>query len=201
MNIVYLDIETQHLFSEFPGAQKDYRNYGKLKVALAGTLADGKYIAFPEDRVENGLMRYLNSFDRIVGHNLFGFDYKVLGSYFQFPEVVFGARGKGINGKTFDTKTEFAHIVNTNINDNKEVSWVSLDDIAQRNFGIDKTEDSILIPKMWQDGKYEEVKAHLFRDLELTEKFYLAGCAGTKIKYHHKVYGVSHGEKEVYIKW
>jgi len=200
MKVVYLDIETQHLFNEFEGGQKNKSNINKLKIAVAGTInsEEGSYKTFGEERVE-GLIRYLNRFDRIVGYNIFGFDYKVLGSYFQYPEAILGTRQAGIISKTFDVMLEFSHIVNKQYN--KDVSWVKLDDIAQRNFGMQKPIDGLLIPGMWRNGKREEVKSYVLNDLKMTERFYLAGIDGATLRYEHSLYGKSEGEKEIYIKW
>jgi len=193
MKTVYLDIETKHLLEEF--GSKDMRNCPKLKVAVAGTLCNDEYITWEEDMLMP-MIKFLKTADVIVGHNIFSFDYKVLGGYFQFPEVILGTRQVGIISKTFDTMTQFSHVIN-----DKAMSWVSLDDIAKRNFGMHKPHDGKLIPQMWKDGYHGKVKEYLLNDLQMTEKFYLAGCKGTTIKYDHKTYGKSQGEKEIYIKW
>jgi hypothetical protein len=195
MKTVYLDVETKHLLDEFPGGRKDRSNIKLLKVAVAGTLCEGEYITWEEDMLMP-MIKYLKTADLIVGHNVFSFDYKVLGGYFQYPEVILGTRQGGIVSKTFDTQTEFTRIIN-----DRDVSWVSLDDIATRNFGMHKPHDAILIPQMWKDGYHGQVKEYLLNDLRMTEKFYLSGCQGTKIKYDHKIYGKSQGEREIYLKW
>ena len=96
--------------------------------------------------------------------------------------------------KSFDTMIEFDKFTG-------EAGWVSLNDIAQRNFGMKKTEDSVKIPEMYREGKIDEVKHYLLNDLKMTEQFYLLGKKGHIFKYDHKVYGKSYGEKEVYVKW
>jgi DEAD/DEAH box helicase domain-containing protein len=209
MKVVYLDVETQYIFEDFPGGQNDRNNtIRKLKIAVIGTLAGETFRMFGESQIMD-LLAHLRRFDKVVGHNLIGFDYLVLGSYFQFPESQLGSRGVGLIGKTHDTMLEFSHIVNASLNvkDGRKAGWVALDDIAKRNFGLQKPHDGKLIPKMWRDGKHEEVISYLRNDLEITKRFYLAGVEGRNIKYDHKTYSektnkqVSQGEKEVFVKW
>lgn len=204
MNVAYFDLETLHLFDEFPGKQKDKRNYSKLGIAVAGILDEKEYRVYGYAWVDQ-LIEDLKAYDLIVGHNLFNFDYKVLGSYFEYPEAILGTRQAGIVSRTFDTMQEFSHIVNEV--SGEDVGWVGLDDIAQRNFGMGKTHDGKLIPQMWREGKHKIVKEYPLNDLEMTKRFYLAGCAGTTIKYNHTLYNKrtnkreSLGEKEIFIKW
>ncbi len=186
-NIVYLDIETQHLITEFEGGWKRPDNYRKLKIAELGILQDGKYKTFEENNIDN-LISELDKSKLIVGHNIIQFDYEILKYYFS-QDIMFK-----IKMKTFDTMLKFDKFTG-------KAGWVSLNDIATRNFGMSKTEDGTKIPQMWREGKKEQVKSYLLNDLKITEKFYLKGKEGYKFKYEHKVYGKSYGEREVYVKW
>ncbi len=186
-NVTYLDIETQHLITEFEGGWKNPKNYAKLKIAELGILQNDIYKTFNESNIDT-LTNELDYEQLIVGHNIIGFDYKVLEHYIP-KDIMFR-----IILKSFDTMLEFDKFTG-------EAGWVSLDDIAQRNFGMKKTEDSIKIPEMWREGRIDEVKHYLLNDLKMTEQFYLLGKKGHTFKYDHKVYGKSHGEKEVYVKW
>ncbi len=185
-NIIYLDIETQHLITEFVGGWKKSENYGKLKIAELGILRNNIYTTFEEDNIDN-LLPELNDTELICGHNIIKFDFEVLKYYLSKDEMF------KIILKSFDTMLEFDKFT-------EDAGWVSLDDIAQRNFGMKKTEDSVLIPKMWHNGEKDRVKQYLRNDLKITEQFYLLGKKGGNIKYDHKVYGKSHGEREIYIK-
>ena len=186
-NIIYLDIETQHLITEFDGGWKNSKNYAKLKIAELGILRNNVYTTFEENNI-NDLMSELFDSEIVVGHNIIQFDFKILEHYFP-KDVMFK-----IILKSFDTMLEFDKFTG-------EAGWVSLDDISQRNFGMKKTEDSIKIPEMWRNGEKDRVKQYLYNDLYMTEKFYLCGKKGHTFKYEHKIYGKSYGEKEVYIKW
>ncbi len=185
--IIYLDIETQNLMTDFPGGWKCEDNYKNIKIAEVGTLCNGTYETYEEDNIDQ-LVNKLNDANLIVGHNILKFDYKVLQHYTEKD----GMRKFVL--KSFDTMLEFEKFTGRG-------GWVSLDDLARRNFGMNKTEDSAQIPKMWRDGKREEVKSYLLNDLKMTERVYLHGKNGGKFKYEHKEYGESFGEREVFVKW
>lgn len=186
-NILYLDIETQYLVTDFPGGWKNPENYKRIRIAELGTLYNGEYKTYEENNIIE-LIELLEMSNAIVGHNIVKFDYEILRHYFS-KEIIYRSIFK-----TFDTMLEFDKFTG-------EGGWVSLDDIATRNFGMSKTEDSIKIPEMWRNGEREKVKSYLLNDLKMTEKFYLAGREGYKFKYEHKEYGRSYGEREVYVKW
>ena len=186
-NIVYLDIETQYLMTDFPGGWKNDENYKKIKIAVLGTLCNDKYRTFGEKDIDK-LDEELQSADLVVGHNIMKFDYTVLKHYVPKEYI------EPLRKKSFDTMLEFSKFTGNS-------SWVSLDDLATRNFGMAKTHDSATIPKMWRDGHHDEVKSYLLNDLKMTEAVYLHGKKGGKFKFEYKNYGESFGEREVFIKW
>jgi DEAD/DEAH box helicase domain-containing protein len=186
-DIAYLDIETQHLITEFPGSWKREDNYRKIKIAEVGILQNNVYETYGEDDIDQ-LLDKLDDISLIVGHNITKFDYKVLNHYIDNKDM------KKLVEKAFDTMLEFARHTGKG-------GWVSLDDLARRNFGMRKTEDSVDIPKMWREGKHEEVRNYLLNDLKMTERVYLHGRKGGKFKYEHKEWGESFGEREVFVKW
>jgi len=190
-NILYLDIETQHLITEFPGGWKNPENYKRIRIAELGTLYNGEYKTYEEDNIVD-LVFDLVEAKVIVGHNIKQFDYEVLKWYYDHTERHVMPE---IRKKTFDTMLEFSKHTKDG------AGWVGLDDIASRNFGMKKTEDSIKIPEMWRNGQVEKVKDYLYNDLLMTEKFFLSGRIGQEFLYEHKIYGKSYGERKVYVKW
>jgi len=189
-NILYLDIETQHLITEFPGGWKNPENYKRIRIAELGTLYNGEYKTYEEDNIVDLVFNLVEA-KLIVGHNIKQFDYEVLKHYYDHEERHVMPE---LRKKTFDTMLEFQNFT-------PRAGWVSLDSISTLNFGMSKTEDSIKIPEMWRSGQKEKVKEYLKNDLKMTEQFYLAGKKGHKFKYEHKEYGKSYGEREVYVKW
>lgn len=66
---------------------------------------------------------------------------------------------------------------------------------------VNLTVGHIDIPKMWREGKREDVRNYLLNDLKITERVYIHGRNGGKFKYEHKEWGESFGEREVFVKW
>lgn len=190
-DILYLDIETQYIMTDFEGGWKRAENYKNIRIAELGILQNNEYKTFEEDNIAE-LAFDLAKASLIVGHNIIQFDYEVLKWYYDHKEQYILPK---LKSKTFDTMLEFSKFTKDG------AGWVGLDDIASRNFGMKKTEDSIKIPEMWRAGKHDQVKAYLHNDLLMTEKFFLAGRKGHNFKYDHKIYGKSLGEREVYVKW
>lgn len=187
-NIIYLDIETKYLITEFEGGWKKPENYKKLQIAELGTLFNGEFQTYEEDNIEDLIFEIMVNADLIVGHNIIQFDQRILKYYLDEKSMNI------LRSRTFDTMLEFDKFTG-------EAGWVSLNDIAQRNFGMSKTEKSIDVPRLWREGKRDIVKNYLKNDLLMTEKFYLLGKRGFIFKYEHKIYGKSHGERQAYVKW
>jgi len=187
-DIIYLDIETMYLMTDFPDGWKREDNYRKIRIAELGTLYNGQYQTYEEENIEDLVFEIFVNADRIVGHNIKQFDLRVLRYYIDEKTLL------KFYSKIFDTMLEFDKFTG-------DAGWVSLNDICTRNFGLSKTESSKDVPKMWREGHKEQVKGYLLNDLKMTEMFYLAGKKGQIFKYDHKVYGVSYGERSVYIKW
>lgn len=185
MNVIIFDLETQYLFKELGMLDFNSRDPTKLKLSVAGILTNGKSLFFNENQIAE-LMEYLKKADLIVGHNLLRFDYLVLQPYVD-EDVI-----KLLANKTFDMMLELEKTTGC---------WIPLDDLGKRNIGMIKNMDTLKIPKMWREGKHEEVKNYLINDLKMTEAIFNHGKQAGKFKYEHKEYGESLGEKEVIVKW
>lgn len=179
-DIAFFDLETKYLYQEL-----ETKDPTKLKLAVAGILSNKEHLFFEEGQVQE-LFKTLNQADLIVGHNLLRFDYLVLQPYFKQNII------KTLQNKTFDTMLELDKLTSC---------WTSLDDLCKRNLGITKTVDTLKIPKMWREGKHQEVKDYLLNDLKMTEAVFNHGRNVGKFKYDHKEYGKSFGEREVSVKW
>lgn len=183
MKTAFFDLETQYLFKEVGGRE----NIHKLKIALVGIRIDSQNFIFAEDKLLDAI-KILQEADLIIGHNILGFDYLVIEPYIE-KEII-----EMLKKKTFDMMYELSKII-------VGASFIGLDDLAKRNLGIKKTCDSILIPGMWREGKHKEVEEYLKNDLKVTEAVYNYAKSNRKLKYEHKNYNVSGGEKEVKINW
>lgn len=184
-NIAFFDTETQHLFGE-----NGIKNPAGLKLAVAGVLINDEVLYFEENQVEE-LFKILVNSKLVVGHNLYGFDYQVIQPYIK--QDVFGLLGQ--KGKSLDMMFEIAKILGN------KVKWVKLDDLASRNIGMSKPHEGNEIPRMWKEGKHDEVKSYLANDLKMTEAIYSYAIINKKLKYGHYEYGVSFGERELSLYW
>jgi len=195
--IGFFDLETQWLFQEIEPRweQMSWREKTeirdtlskKLRLAVAGLMDhEGNVKFFTEENIEE-LFNALESVDLIVGHNLFGFDYIVLSSYHSSVDVV-----EKFQEKTFDTLQELEKVTG---------NWTALNDLGQLNLGVHKSEDTLKIPKMWRDGKHDEVKEYLRTDLEITKGIYDYGKTRGELKYTHKDYGKIKGVRTVKVHW
>jgi len=184
-DIVFFDTESQYAFGE-----NGIKNPSELNVAVSGILVNNKVTLFEENQT-NELFEILDKAKLIVGHNLFGFDYQLIQPY--IDQDVFESLGR--KGKTLDMMFELAQILG------RKVRWIKLNELALRNIGMSKTHDSKDIPKMWRDGKHNEVKAYLINDLKMTEAIYNYALKNKKLKYNHSEFNISFGEREVNVNW
>ncbi len=185
MKTAFFDLETQWLFEELGMINYKNNDPTKLKIAVAGVLQNGKTTFFNENETVE-LIETLKKADKIVGHNLFGFDYLVLQPYIK-KEIL-----KTLHPNTLDMMHELNKLTGC---------FTKLDDLGKRNVGMSKSIDTKKIPKMWRDGKHNAVRDYLLNDLKMTEAIFNHGKKFKKLKYEHKDYGKSLGEREVRVKW
>ncbi len=69
------------------------------------------------------------------------------------------------------------------------------------NLGITKTEDTLLIPKLWKEGRYSVVKEYLRRDLELTAGIFCYVLKFGQLTYPHKEFGKFIEDRTIKINW
>ncbi|MBS7631804.1 hypothetical protein KEJ47_09625 [Candidatus Bathyarchaeota archaeon] len=184
MKLTFFDLETQYLLQEL-GMNHYNRDPTKLKLAVAGILRNGETSFFSENQLDE-LLKILNDADLIVGHNLLEFDYLVLEPYLGSSIL------ESLRDKTFDIMLELKKLTGC---------YISLDDLCRRNLGLSKCCNTLEIPKMWRDGKREEVRDYLLNDLKMTEAIFTHGKNRGVFKYEHKEYGKSLGEREIKVKW
>lgn len=156
MSTGYFDIETQNLFADVGGRG----GCDKLRLSVAGLVIDDEPCRFFEEDDVNELLETLSGLDLIVGHNLLRFDYPVLTPYDcdrLLPKLV---------PKTLDT---WAYIYM------RTQEMVSLNNLAKNNIGFAKSGYGGDMPRLWREGKKDEVKEYNRHDVELTKGIYLCG--------------------------
>lgn len=199
--IGFFDLETKYSFRDFhpdweqmPSKRKKTlfpQLVKKLKLAIAGILVvEPKkrryhYLYFEEKDI-NKLKVKLNNLDLIIGHNLTGFDYRVLATYFSPSQIQLFER------KTIDT-FKLLHKATG--------QYIALDDLGKLNLDVVKTTDSWKIPGMWRAGQHREVKSYLKRDLEITAGIFAYALKNKKIMYPHKHFGKFQGNTVAQVNW
>ncbi len=100
------------------------------------------------------LEQFLRAFDGvIIGHNILAFDYRVLRPLLSL---------EGIIEKTIDT---LAFLYQKN---GGRLNGLALDALSQANFGKGKSISGKSVPKLWREGKHQEVIAYNETDCALT---------------------------------
>ncbi len=164
--VCVLDLETSKLvkgeLSALPLAF-----VGTLTYELrAGDYLPGPHLTFLPDQLD-GLEKLLQSFEGVVlGHNILGFDYEVLE-----PRVsLWGAKERTVDTMGFLYEKRATEPMWSPMETHDALSGLSLNNLARRNLGWGKKEgiSGRSIPKMWREGKREEVIAYNREDLALT---------------------------------
>jgi hypothetical protein len=104
----------------------------------------------------------------IIGHNLFGFDYRVLRRHLNLERVI---------EKSVDT----LHLLYELSGGGEEGSLYALDKLAKENFGERKLEKGSTVPKLIEQGKIAEVLAYNERDCDLTFRVWWKMVSDRKI--------------------
>jgi len=160
MKEIVLDLETQHAF----GATR--ADPGRLKISLVGIYRyeTDSYEAYREEELSK-LWPIIEHADRIIGFNLFHFDYPVMVPYYP---------GKW---QKFPTLDIFAHA-------EKTLGFrVGLDAIAQATLGHGKTGTGLDALKFYKAGKWKELEEYCLADVRVTREVYEHGLAHKKLKY------------------
>ena len=109
---------------------------------------------------EGELIKALDSFDLVIGHNVLRFDFLVLSPYCKSDII------KHFKPKTLDTLDYLKTITG---------KFVSLNELAQLNTNAEKTMSGADAPNLWRSGKKDEVREYCRNDVELLREIYLLG--------------------------
>jgi len=199
--IAFFDIETKQLFKDIVPEWEDLKSsekkqlypmiFKKIGMAVAGVLTFDnkkdlpKYDYYTETDIEQ-LKKKLGEYDIIIGHNLLRFDYVVVEKYLPADFI------KNLEVKTIDT---FALLYK------RTKEYIGLNDLGKLNLGMTKTEDTLMIPKLWKEGRYSEVKEYLRRDLELTAGMFCYVLKNGQLRYPHKKFGKFIEDRTIKIDW
>jgi DNA polymerase elongation subunit (family B) len=159
--IIVLDLETQKGFHEV-----DRSKLHQLKVSVVGIYDsfDEQYLCF-EEKDFLRLEERLKLADLIVGFNINGFDFKVLGPYLLTDVKKF---------KVLDLLDEIHKILGHR---------VSLQSLAEGTFKDSKSGTGWDAIQLFRDGRMEELKKYCLDDVRLTKKVYEYGLEHKKVYY------------------
>jgi len=175
-NIVYFDLETQHLADEVGGWNNIHRM--GLAVAVTYSSTDATFCRFTEDDAGE-LVAELQRADLVVGFNVVRFDYQVLQPYTQVPL------------QTLPTVDMMQHVF-------QALGFrLSLDAIASATLGASKSADGIQAVHWYRRGEIDKVLDYCQRDVEVTRDVYEFGLRHGFVRYRDRQYRM----RQVPVRW
>jgi DEAD/DEAH box helicase domain-containing protein len=160
-NEVVLDIETANSFA-------DVGKYDPtlLKVSLVGaySYATDSYTSYLEPDLPK-LWRLLESADRIIGYNLFGFDYPVLNTYYPGDLASF---------PTLDIMKEIEKVIGFR---------VKLDDVAHGSLGTGKSGNGLQAIEFFRRGEIDKLREYCLQDVKVTKEVYEFGRSNKRVHF------------------
>lgn len=165
MREVVLDIETQNTFQEV-GAY----NPALLDISLIGCWFSetDTFETFLEGDLPK-LWPRLEHADRIIGFNLFGFDYPCMQRYYS---------GNLMKLPTLDLLVEIE----------KRLGFrIKLDTVAQATLNMGKSGDGLQAVEFWKKGELEKLKSYCLQDVRVTRDVYFHALKDKQINYFDRM--------------
>jgi DEAD/DEAH box helicase domain-containing protein len=164
-NEVVLDIETANSFADVGKYDPSL-----LKVSLVGcySYATDSYTSYLEPDLPK-LWRLLESADRIIGYNLFGFDYQVLNQYYPGDLAAF---------PTLDILKDIEKAVGYR---------VKLDDVAHGSLGTGKSGNGLQAIEFFRRGEIDKLRDYCLQDVKVTKEVYEFGLANQHVRFKDRM--------------
>jgi DEAD/DEAH box helicase domain-containing protein len=168
-NEIVLDIETQNTFQDVGAYQANL-----LQISLIGVYfyETDTYETFLEPDLPKLWPRMERS-SRIIGYNLFGFDYPCMQTYYTGDIMKF---------PTVDIMVEIEKRIGHR---------VKLDDVAHATLGIGKSGTGLKAVEYWRDGEIDKLRDYCLQDVKVTKDIYEKALTEKKVFYFNKL-----GEKQ-----
>ena len=166
---IVLDIETQNTFQDVGAYQASL-----LKISLIGVYfyETDSYEAFLEPDLPK-LWPRLERSSRIIGYNLFGFDYPCMQTYYT---------GDIMKLPTVDLLVEIEKRIGHR---------VKLDDVAHATLGVGKSGHGLQAVEYWRNGEIDKLRDYCLQDVRVTKEVYEKALQEKKIYYFNRL-----GEKQ-----
>lgn len=176
MNDIFFDLETQKAFQDV-GSRENIRLL-RVSVAVTFSTATNEFKAYTEKDV-SALIADLKAADRVIGFNLFNFDYQVLKAYTT-------ERLSDLN--TLDLLEDLY---------NKLGFRVGLDALASATLGVQKSANGLLAVQWFREGKLDQLIAYCRDDVALTKQLFEFGRDNGYVLYPDRM-----GRKQrVAVRW
>ncbi|MBU1630129.1 ribonuclease H-like domain-containing protein [Patescibacteria group bacterium] len=162
---VVLDIETQNTFQDIGSY-----NASLLDVSLIGCYfyETDTFETFLQEDLPK-LWPRLERSDRIIGFNLFGFDYPCMQKYYA---------GDLMKLPTVDILVEIE----------KRLGFrIKLDIVAQATLGMGKSGHGLLAVEYWKNGELEKLKNYCLQDVRVTRDIYEKALIENSIAYFDRM--------------
>ncbi len=154
ISTVVIDVETQNGPDDVPGG---WSNVAAFKCSCAVTATEGvgdpTFQTWWEDQVSS-LIDHLSQHDRIVGFNIKRFDYAVLSAYGNVSHLF---------GKTIDILGMMYDRLGFR---------VSLQSLAEINFGQSKLGTGVQAIEWWRTGDLDRLEKYCQEDVKITRLLY-----------------------------
>jgi DEAD/DEAH box helicase domain-containing protein len=147
---VVLDIETRNTFSDVGSY-----NAALLDISVIGCYfyETDSFECFLEEDLPK-LWPRLERSDRVIGYNLFGFDYPCMQEYYT---------GDLMKLPTIDLLVEIEKRIGHR---------VKLDDVAHATLGVGKSGHGLQAVEFWKKGEIEKLKDYCLQDVKITRDVY-----------------------------
>jgi DEAD/DEAH box helicase domain-containing protein len=162
---IVLDIETANSFADVGKYDPSL-----LKISLVGvySYATREYSSYLESDLPK-LWSVLEAADRIIGYNLFGFDYQVMNTYYP---------GDFMKFPTLDIMKEIEKAVGFR---------VKLDDVAQASLGEGKSGNGLQAIEFFRRGEIDKLRAYCLQDVRVTKEIYEYGLRNSHVKFKDRL--------------
>ena len=150
----FFDLETQRLAEEVGGWGNSHLM--RLSVGVLYDSREGRYFDYGEKEV-NRLIEHLIKCDLLIGFNIRRFDYKVLKGYSPYPFESL---------PTLDLLDDIYQCLGFRL---------SLDHLARKTLGTQKTGDGLMAVRLFREGKQQELTEYCRQDVEITKSLFEFG--------------------------
>lgn len=167
MNLVFFDLESQNLFQDVGGRA----GIEKLRMSCGVTFSTERNdFAVYWEKDAFALIEELQAADRVIGFNLFGFDYQVLRPY--APRFNFASL------HTLDLLQDIQRTLGFKL---------SLDSIAGATLGAKKSADGLQAVEWFRAGEREKLVEYCKIDVDITRRVYEFGRTHSFVHYRSRL--------------